>query len=345
MKICIPFTPMPARENPNINSKSDLKSISSYYEAIVVEFFSLRKFNHETSLVLVTTHEPPAEYQAILHNLGVLVELVPFTHQPPAGYTSQFLGCFYLLDAILAEENEDCLYLDPDIVCLKSILPIQQSTPIIKAFEMDVSGDTIISGLSIRESYRISGEIFEQTLGVIPEYKFYGGEFYFIPIKMRKDCIRLVETLYLESLRRFSKGFSYYPTEEHLLSAAFSRLEVENANNIISRVWTAPSFRNVKGNEMEKILLHFPAEKEWGFRKTYKKISKMTDPLNDFPDSHFLMYIEKEFQLVKRSVVRFFLRFINRAIEPFHAIYIQLRFPPLNTFLRKINRHARRTEI
>ena len=342
MKICIPFTPMPARENPNINTKSNNKSISSYYEAIIVEFFSLRKFNPGATLVLVTTDEPPFRYKATLDNLGILVKLIPFKHRPPEGYASQFLGCFYLFDAILAEEIEDCLYLDPDIICLKSILPLQEFNSNIKAIELNVTSESFISGLSVQDSYKICSEIFQQPLEAIPQYKFFGGEFYFIPLSKRKDCIQLVEKLYSESLRRFSQGLSYFPTEEHLMSAAFSKLVVETANNIISRVWTAPSYRNVNGDEMEKILLHFPAEKEWGFRKAYKKISAMKDPLRDFSDSDFLRFVEKEFQLKKRSVVRVIIRILMRAIEPFQVNWIQSRFKPSSIFLRNNLKRGKR---
>ena len=312
---------MPARENPNINSKSDSESIQSYYEAILVEFYSLRKFNRDLCLELITTQYPPVRFHDFLKYLGVSVKLIPFTHQPPKGYTSQFLGCFYLLDAIIAEENEDTLYLDPDVICLKSILPIQQSTPTIKAFEMHVSEHTVISGLSIRESYNISSEILDYPPGISPNYKFFGGEFYFIPIKQRKECVLIIEKLYNESLRRFSCGYNYYPTEEHLLSAAFSLLECENANDIISRVWTAPSFRNVKGNEMEKILLHFPAEKEWGFKKMYKEISGMIDPLNELSELQFFIYVKNYFQLLKPSNVRYFLRVLNKVKEKFYFAF------------------------
>ena len=344
MKICIAFTPMPARENPNINSKSDRRSISSYYETMVVEFFSLRKFNPKTALVLVTTHEPPARYLAILRYLGVSIELIPFTHRPPDGYASQFVGCFYLLDAICAEENEDCLYLDPDIICLKSILPIQQSNSVIKAFELDVTENSVVSGLSIRESYKISSEIFGQSIGIIPEYKFYGGEFYFIPKSRRKECVNLVEKLFQESLHRFRQGLNYFPTEEHLLSAVFSRLEVVSANDIISRVWTAPSHRNVNGGEMDRILLHFPAEKEWGFRKSYKKISMMRDPLKDFSNSLFLGFIEQKFQLKKRSITRIVSRILTKTIEPFYVIVIRLRLKRSSTFLQNNLKHGRDSE-
>ena len=75
MKICVPFTPMPASENPNINTKSDLKSVKSYYEAIIVEFFSLRMFNYEMSLELITTESPPPKYLEQFEKLNVAIKM------------------------------------------------------------------------------------------------------------------------------------------------------------------------------------------------------------------------------------------------------------------------------
>ena len=161
----------------------------------------------------------------------------------------------------------------------------------------------------------MTNEIFHRNTGLTIEYKFYGGEFYFIPCDQRQLCKQLIDLLYLDSKNRFSQGLSYFPTEEHLLSAAFSKLNVGNANNIIRRVWTAPSFRNVKGDEMSMALLHFPAEKEWGFRKTYKKIVSLNAPKNTLSEIEFLELIEKNFQLRRRSLFRFFYRAISKLVN------------------------------
>lgn len=308
---------MPASENPNINSSSDTKSRNTYYKSIIVSFFSLRKFNPFLNLTLVTTEEPPKHFYKQLNYLRVNIQIIPFMHRPPQKFASQFTGCFYLLDALSIEEQDDCLYLDPDVLCLSEMPLIFNSNQAILAYALEISPFEEVSGLKITDSKNIAFEIFTDNSIKTDSYQFYGGEFYYIPNISRESLSKNMELAFLNSVQRFELGLNYFPTEEHLLSAAFINLEVEPANHLISRVWTAPTYRNVTGREMQKNFLHFPAEKEWGFTKTYKKLFKTDDPLRDFTDFEFLDYIEKTFQLKRPSLLRILVRIFLRTIELF----------------------------
>jgi hypothetical protein len=319
MKVCIPFTPMPASENPNINSSSDAKSKDTYYKTIIVSFFSLRKFNPFLNLTLITTEEPPKHFHKQLDYLSVNIQIIPFIHRPPQKFASRFTGCFYLLDALSIEEQDDCLYLDPDVLCLSKIPVIFSPNMSILAYALEISPFKEVSGLKIEDSKNIAFEIFTNNPIKTQSYQFYGGEFYYIPRISRKSLAKNMDLAFLNSVQRFELGSSYFPTEEHLLSAAFINLEVAPANHLISRVWTAPTYRNVTGTEMERNFLHFPAEKEWGFTKTYKKLFKTDNPLLDFTDFEFLAYIERVFQLKRPSLRRISIRMFLRIIELFKS--------------------------
>jgi hypothetical protein len=305
---------MPASQNPNIMSISDSETAKTYYEMIFVTFFSLRKYNHGANLFLYTTEIPPSRYLQQLTEIDVLIKIVDFAHKPPIGYAKRFLGSFYLLDAIIAQPNVDCLYLDPDIICLKPLDEIFAQNTRIVAYPYGHGPNHDINGLTYGQSVTITNEIVKNDGNSRQEYTFYGGGFHYIPQSRHTELVSAINDFYKHSLERFRNGATYYTTEEHLLSAAYSRFGVSQASSIMKVVWTAPRYRRVSGTEMTFPLLHFPAEKEHGFKRTYRWLTqKMADGV-EITNGQFELYVFKNFQLGRKSWARLLHRLLNLTI-------------------------------
>jgi hypothetical protein len=261
---------------------------------------------HNTSakLVLITTEYPPEKYCAQLKVIEVEIKLVPFVHKPPEGYAKKFLGCFYLLDAIISQGEVDTLYLDPDIVCIKPLGDLGLSHPTICGYPLEFRSEEDINGITYDESIRIARDFFKKPENEFTSYTFFGGEFYFIPKDFHFRLVELIEGLYKFSVNRFFNGESFFPTEEHLLSAALKEFNVIKGNVLIKRIWTARKFRNIDGTEKSLSLLHFPAEKEFGFKKAYRRLTSSKGSKNLSNSELFEAYIFKVFQINRRARMR-----------------------------------------
>jgi len=304
MDICIAFTPMPANQNPNVITRNNHDSVKTYYEMIIFSFLSLRMFNKTANLVLITTSYPPTNYRAELKEIGVKIKIVPFAHRPPSNYAKKFIGCFYLLDAIISQKSTDSLFLDPDIVCINPIASVEEGLSAIGAYPLEFRVGENLNGLTYEESLNTANEYFGSKGRRVNAYQFFGGEYYVIPKSSHPSLMELIDELYAFSLKRFHIGETFFPTEEHLLSAALSQFKVVEQSGEIKRIWTARKYRNIDGSEKSLSLLHFPSEKEFGFQKAYRAIhkTKKSDRLKD--PILFQNYIYQVFQVNKKSRLR-----------------------------------------
>ena len=301
MNICIAFTPRPANENPNILIKDNAKSTINYYEQIVVSFYTIRKHNSLANLIFVTTEKPPSKYFDKLFNLGVRIQITPFLHQPPDNYYKYFIGSFYLIDAILNQGEYDCLYLEPDIICIKPLNKIFENKSNIVAYNHRRGADEVINGLLVSESFNITQSYFTNSLEGI-EYNTYGGGFHYIPNAIKSELSDKLINLYSFSISRFNQGQTYFTTEEHLLSAAYSQFDVIDANNFMKIAWTSLSYSTVDKTEHTFHLLHLPAEKEFGFKEAFRFIDHTTKVHKRLTSQQLNEYLFKKMNLNTLSV-------------------------------------------
>ena len=315
LNICIAYTPRPASENPNILYKNDKKSLNTYYRMIVVSFYSLRVNNPFANLILTTTENPPTRYLRELKKLNVQVKIIPFLHKPPNGYCKYFVGSFFLIDAILNQGNLDCLYLDPDIICLNSIEYILTSKSNILAFNLKLNSKSFLNELSFKESLKISQIFYKTKFLDEKDYKFYGAGFHYIPKSKQLELSKKLSDLYTYSLSRFREGKTYFTTEEHILTSAYSQFIIEEANTLMKVVWTALRYRTVDGSESNYYLLHLPSEKEYGFKNAYRYFSRYLKQNKFLSQEELIQHVHKTFNLNKPSKKRIFDRLIFNTIR------------------------------
>jgi len=309
MKIIIPFVQINAH-NPNLSSRNFNSALNTYFECIVVAFASLKQWNPNLKLQLTTNLAVKSPYAYQLKKLNVDIKIVQYLHNPPIEFGETFRGCFYLFDAIMAE-NEDVLYIDPDVLCVGFIpLEIFEDCT-IGALDLQFADNTEINGISPLEARTIYSQL--STKQVEEPHKHFGGEAIYVSKVIKDSLVSDIDSLWNANVSAGISGKKFLPTEEHMLSLIFSNYSIKNLNFLILRIWTTMRYRKTEGGILDKhnpILWHLPSEKSFGFHKAYKLVRK--NKLFKYSDESMNRnYFKKIFGIDKSKVSQFFNRIVN----------------------------------
>ena len=271
MKVVIPFVQIDAH-NPNLSSRNFSSALNTYFKCIIVAFASLRQCNPNLKLQLTTNLEVKEPYKDQLNKLNVDIKIVKYIHNQPSEFGETFRGCFYLFDAIIAE-NEDVLYIDPDVFCVGSIPLDFFEDCVIGALDLQFADSKVINGISPVEARKIYSQLLTKHVG--KSHKHFGGEAIYISQSIKNSLVSDIDKLWIANISASKKGEKFLTTEEHILSLIFSNYSITNLDFLILRIWTTTRYRKIEGGIFEKqnpILWHLPSEKSFGFHKAYQLI-------------------------------------------------------------------------
>lgn len=267
--LAVAFTPAPADQSPNLRRTTDAAAAGSYYRAITVTLGSARRWNPDLELVLVTDAALPGPVAGELRGLAVSVLPVPFEHRPPAGFAPTFAASLYSIDAIAAlaqrrSPGDRILLLDPDVLCVGPLDPVFGAFNGRRILVYPTGFPPVESsqGLSAIDAMPLHLEL-DPTLTGPPVH--YGGELYGFTGTGAGPLLRRAQLAWELALRRFAAGQPHFVTEEHLLNYALRGAELVDATRYIRRIWTAPIYRTVNGDEDALLLWHLPSEKDRAF--------------------------------------------------------------------------------
>jgi len=295
--IAIPYVPMPAAQNPNTKSgRTDTYLVSS-----LVTFASLRRWNPYVELQFVTTEDPGYPWRDRFEEIGVHIRYTPFAHLPPEGFARTFMGSLYLLDVLESSNSDYLAIVDPDVFCVGPLESVISASAPPQALNIPSPRGVEINGLSPREADEIHLALGEQR---VVDFH-YGGEFYGVPSSMKDHIQSRVDRAWSVTLDRWSRGRSYFTTEEHVLNFALADLPVAPAENFIRRIWTAHSYRTVSGRENDLLLWHLPAEKDRGFRRLYTAATNADSWFWNSEQSEFQWHSGRAFGFHGRDPIRF----------------------------------------
>lgn len=291
-KVCIAFTPAHPYEIPNANFANTDQVEQDYYQMILVSFFTFRKYNPDILLELVTTHAPKKQFKYFLDFLNVKINLVPFSFKPPVNFYKNYGFSFYLLDAIQINQNFDTLYVDPDVLCFKNLTGLFDSlNNRLAGINCKYPMDFEINGLTRKKAIDVALMIDSES----SIYPHIGGEILFVPKLYGPKVVNVLNDSFTQNLRLFSQGFDYFTTEEHLISFCLRDQIVVELNNYAKRVWTRFRYNNVDTTERDLYLLHFPAEKLFGFKKLFQLMQKDLKGMESLNDEYLKEFILDEF--------------------------------------------------
>jgi hypothetical protein len=264
--VAVPFVRTEASQNPNLRVRRGEDPAEPYMRAMTVAFASVRRWNPDVDLQLISNASPAGDHLRRLEELGVVYKEVPFAHRPPEGFTKRFEASLYMLDALGSLTAQSTVLIDPDVLCTDSLQPLlTELSGNAGALDMRFPTTENINGLTRTQAGELHAELGEPSTA--PAH--YGGEMYVIPLSVAQVIVDRCESAWQLSLCRHSEGLSKFTTEEHILSYALRGVPLKNLNHHIRRIWTSYRYRQVYGTEGELALWHLPAEKDRGFRELY----------------------------------------------------------------------------
>ena len=304
-RVAIPFVLTGTADSPNVRWRRREAPSESYFRAMTVCFASLRRWNSDLELTLVTTSRPPDRHAAAFERLGVSIRILPFSHSPPDGFSRRFITSLYMLDALALSAEADTLFLDPDVVCIRPLERMMASLAgaagAAGALPIDYPPDHDINGLSRRQAGQLHA-----LLGEPADFPVhYGGECYVIPRETWPALSRRAEDGWQLALERFASGDVRFTTEEHILSFALRGVPVRSVESDIRRIWTASRYRTVRGDEADLTFWHLPAEKGRGFDELERDCVDQASWFWTAPRHEYVRRVARAMGLRRRSLVRF----------------------------------------
>lgn len=303
ISVAIPFVRVSASQNPNISVAQNSDPADPYLRTMTVAFGSIRRWNPDVTLQLISNSPPPARYADIFAELGVETRIVPFHHRPPEGFADRFTASLYLLDAV-ESLDETTLIIDPDVLCIGKLDPmIDRSEGKCGALLMDFPPTENINGLNRQQAGELHGILGEPH----PSPDHYGGEAYLIPSEYRAELLIRINQAWELTLARFQAGQSKFTTEEHVMSFALRAFDVVNLQRDVRRIWTTHRYRTVDKREGSLSLWHLPAEKDRGFLTLFAEIENRDSWFWNAAPDQFVFEAGRAMGLHSRPVSRFLL--------------------------------------
>ncbi|MCD5343524.1 hypothetical protein LR392_14965 [Arthrobacter sp. AK04] len=263
--VAVPFVRTEASQNPNLSVRTGEDPAEPYMRAMTVAFASIRRWNPDAKLELISNVPPELVHLRNLERVGVEYKSVPFDHRPPSGFTQRFSASLYMLDALAASTAEMTVLIDPDVLCidrLNKMLPLPHHAAALK---MPFPPNEDINGLTRAQAGGLHAELGEPCDS--PEH--FGGEVYVVPQSQLGVLVERNEAAWALALRRRAADLPTFTTEEHILSYSLRGLPTQDLAGYVRRIWTTHRYRQVNGKESDLVLWHLPAEKDRGFRRLY----------------------------------------------------------------------------
>ena len=252
------FTPGDRQDAVNVKAGDPLYV---YYRNIVAVFASARRWNPAATLFLATTAVPPNTIDEVLDALGVAVEIVPFTHNPPKAFSDRFAASLYFLDVLASDvASKGMLLIDPDCIVAGPLPPLPDDA--VVAHVMDYPPQRSVNGMSAVQAEEQHRELLESQ--VLNPYRHIGGEAVWVPRDLVRPLSSVMQSAYDYALARFEQGRApWFTTEEQLLTASAREMHFTEAD-FVRRIWTARRLRDTRSSDLDLALWHVPAEKERG---------------------------------------------------------------------------------
>jgi hypothetical protein len=318
IKLCIPIY-FDDSVYPSAGAGADRKLI--YWRTIAVLCASIRRASVPRLDILISTNEaPPSEISGVLDSFSVCFVSPHFSFQPPKDLYPAFSGAFYLFDCMrhcrsFSSENI-FVFIDPDCLAMDNFERIRQlvrQRPLI-GYDLELEEDEKVNGCSRNDLLAFIRLMADNSVDEPPRY--FGGELLIVAGEELGNFCDFIDQVWKLNLTNFRTGKTTLKTEEHVLSVALARLadRVGLGNEIIKRMWTRPSFRNVSFEDEKFSIWHLPAEKRHAFQRLFalvKNNAKHLTALND-----------KEFRDLVSEMIRLNLSFVER---PVYLLYPLLK--------------------
>jgi hypothetical protein len=311
---------------------SDAKSSSEkfqsvYWRCVAVYFASSFRNNPNAQHILFTNADRIPNIEnfntaEFFDKIGVKVEQIPFTYQPPMEYYHAFRSTFFKFDIIKYLKNNSiasdrCIALDSDCVWIKSVdrtlADIEKNG--LVTYDLYEPADKKISGLSRQEMQKIYEEL---GYKIDDPPKYFGAEFIVGSGKHMKILSDEVDSIWETCLQRYAEGKSKFNTEEQMLSYIYNKLGYARStgNTYFNRVWTSPLIYTATEADLKMDVWHLPAEKGYGIKRLFSQVANPNSDFWNLPvGEEFAKYVAGYVGIPKRNTPKTFLDMFDNRVS------------------------------
>jgi hypothetical protein len=276
-RIVVPFAVDPTESTP-FTKGSRRTRLRTYYRSSVATFGTIRRFNPDLECVFATNEIPPQWVARQFERLNVRIEHVGSTSTQllPAGTTFRTsLFLFDVLRATAVPNGEVVAYLDPDVLCVRSIEFVLEDGQ-VGCLPLETRPYDSIKGITLTQIADIRASL-GRPKDSIPTH--VGGEILAVTPAAMPAVLKRIE----EALSYLATGYSpKFLNEEHVLTYASDRNWC-SMRSLVARIWTDPRYHDIPEDVLSLALWHLPAEKTRGLQRVYQAVRRRSlDRLSDY---------------------------------------------------------------
>lgn len=270
--VAIAFVRMPKSESAQCRGRLGEEPALSYFRCMASAFGSVRRWNPDVDLVLVTAEPLPEPYAGQLAGIGVETVLAPFAHRPPEGLGNGWASSLYHLDAMEALRTREGtqVFIEPDLLCVR---PLDELLTAVG----DRVGAHFEPALMRPEGKRWNPywemcEAMHRELGeATGRHDVFTGSCFVIPAHRVPVLLDRLERAWRLTLERHEQGRPGFSTDEHFMNYALRGVPVVEISGHTRIVSTVPWLRCPERLDVlpELTLWNLAFEKDRGFQWLY----------------------------------------------------------------------------
>lgn len=142
----------------------------------------------------------------------------------------------------------------------------------LMAYGIDYLPDHVINGLTRRDCAKLAADLGGDVTDATP---FYGGELYGFGMPEARLLVDEFRRIWRILVSDEPQVCCRIVTEEHMFSLLFWMLRMtpyDAANGVVRRIATFLRWRDVRSSDAFLTVWHLPAEKEYGFRRAWRRV-------------------------------------------------------------------------
>ncbi|MEV8559630.1 hypothetical protein AB0478_24925 [Streptomyces sp. NPDC051917] len=339
--VAMAFVRMPTAESPQSRGRLGEDPAHTYFRCMASAYGSVRRFNPDVALVLVTSEPLPEPYAGQLAAIGVETVIAPFAHRPPKGFGRGWMSSLYHLDAMtaLADRGSTLLFIEPDMLCVRPLDALVAAAGEAVGVQTERLDALYAPGAKALVEYAESCAEMHRELGEEnAEHGMFSGSFYLIPPPSMPVLQERINRAWTLALERHAHGKSAFSTDEHFMNYALRGVQVVEMSHHVRLIGTAPWRRLLTDRRtiLGLTLWNLTYEKDLGFQRMYR------DAVD--PDSWFWKSSADEFReragaimsVTRRSPQRALVNAAGDIVERLTTESMQHRLKPLYTRMVQI---------
>jgi len=334
--VAMAFVRMPTAESPQSRGRLGEDPAHTYFRCMASAYGSVRRFNPDVALALVTAEPLPEPYAGQLAAIGVETVIAPFAHRPPEGFGRGWASSLYHLDATaaLADRGSTLLFIEPDMLCVRPLDELLAGAGDAVGVQTERLDALYTPGAKGLADYAESCAEMHLELGEeTAEHGMYSGSFYLIPPPSMPVLLDRIDRAWSLALERHARGKSVFSTDEHFMNYALRGVDVVEMSRHVRLIGTAPWRRLLTDRRtiLGLTLWNLTYEKDLGFQRMYRDA---VDPASWFWKASADAFRERAgaiMSVTRRSPQRALLNAAGGIVQRLTTESVQHRLKPVYT--------------